>query len=101
MDQELTPLLCWLQKLAELLRGLSLETLGFRGCLLEDLPDAVTVHTSLRRLVIRDCSLTALPLGPYLRRLQHLDLRGNLLNPVPPAALHAPDLETVALLGAR
>ena len=53
-----------LQGFNALLGGLSLKTLGLRFCELDHLPFAVSAHTSLRRLVIRDCSLSYLPKLP-------------------------------------
>lgn len=81
-----------------MLAGLSLETFRLRFCTLDALPDALTDHTSLRRLAVMDCCLADLPPGPYLERLQHLDLTSNCFEKVPPAALAAPQLGTLALL---
>lgn len=96
----LSVLLLCEQEFAALLDGLQLEALGLVEGRLGTVPDAVSRHTSLRRLAIRNCSLTYLQPGPYLERLQHLDLTGNGFKTVPPAALAAPCLETLAMLGA-
>ena len=90
---------CW-QDFDDLLDGLALETLALRACQLDMMPASVARHTSLRRLAVRGCCLADLPPGPYLVCLQHLDLRDNLFDKVPPAALAAPQLETLAMLGA-
>lgn len=88
------------QGFAALLEQLALETLGLRFCELSVLPAAVAHHTSLRRLIIKDCDLKELPFGPYLERLRHLDLCDNRFTKVPPAVLAAPQLEVIAMLSA-
>ena len=87
-----------MQEFAALLEHLSLESMSLLGCRLGTVPHAVTYHCSLQSLTIRDCFLTHLSEGPYLQCLKHLDLCGNDFWKVPDEALHAPMLQSLAMI---
>ncbi len=88
-----------LQDFAELFEKLSLRSLSLLSCRLGSVPNAATYHCSLESLTIRDCYLTHLADGPYLRQLRQLDLCGNEFWTIPVEVLSAPYLETLRMIG--
>ena len=91
--------LSWVQDFAQLFEKLSLTSLSLLSCRLGSVPNAATYHCSLESLTIRDCYLTYLASGPYLKQLRQLDLCGNEFCTIPPEALSAPYLETLYMIG--
>ena len=87
------------QDFALLFEKLSLRSLSLLSCRLGSVPNATTYHCSLESLTIRDCYLTHLADGPYLKQLRHLDLSGNEFWTIPMEALTAPYLETLCMIG--
>ena len=90
-----------LQEFASLLEKLSLKSLSLLSCRLSTAPHPVTYHCSLHTLVIRDCFLTKLANGPYLKYLRRLDLCGNDFFMIPSEALGASSLEALSMIGKR
>lgn len=79
----------------------ALETIGFRGCQLRELPGAA-LPASLRALILTDNQLEALPAAiGACARLQKLMLAGNRLHELPPELARCTALELLRLAANR
>jgi hypothetical protein len=87
----------WLDPLTRLV------SLRLQGGGMSALPESVRTLTSLTRVGLMCNNLTAkgLPVGPWVRRVQHLHLGSNCLDRFPPALREATALRTLHLANQR